>query len=46
MHELVHWKEMHVFKMIIADMIYMTLFALFLGPQLHSHALLATFGFQ
>jgi Zn-dependent protease with chaperone function len=32
MHELTHWKEMHLFKMICADMLYMTLFALYLRP--------------
>ena len=46
MHELTHWKEMHLFWFIGPDMLYMTLFALFLGPQLNNPTFLSSFGFR
>ena len=46
MHELIHWKEMHLLKFVIYDVAYMAVFALYLKPQLNSHTLLRSFGFE
>ena len=46
MHELTHWKEMHLYQMIIADMVYMALFAICINQAVNSHTMLATFGFK
>ena len=46
MHEITHWKEMHLLQQIFVDIVYMMFFGLYLAPMLNNQSVLRTFGFR
>jgi STE24 endopeptidase len=44
-HELGHWKLMHIYKIVLYDMVYMAIFAVFLQKCINNKVMFADFGF-